>query len=70
MDVIIEPLKEAFTKMGMQFISLALIIAVSYVVVYLLLSVIKAPVVLRKFVSLIVTAAVSYYAYVEIFLTV
>ena len=70
MDEIIEPLKEAFTKMSMQIISLALIIAVSYVVVYLLLSVIKAPVVLRKFVSLIVTAAVSYYAYVEIFLTV
>ncbi|MEK5070724.1 hypothetical protein [Sporosarcina sp. FSL K6-1508] len=70
MDVIIEPLKEAFTKMGMQIISLALIITVSYVVVYLLLSVIKAPVVLRKSVSLLVTAAVSYYAYVEIFLTV
>lgn len=68
MDVIIEPLKGAFTKMGMQIISLALIIAASYLIMDLLLGVIKVPVVLRKLVSVVVAAAMSYYAYVEIFL--
>lgn len=68
MDEIIEPLKEAFTKMGMQFISLALIIAASYLIMDLLLGVIKVPLGLRKLVSVVVAAAMSYYAYVEIFL--
>lgn len=54
--------------MSMQIISLVLIIAASYLVMDLLLGVIKVPVGLRKLVSVVVAAAMSYYAYVEIFL--
>jgi len=69
MDAVTESVKVAFNDMGMQLISFALIIVAAYVISYLLLSVIKVPVGLRKFISTMVMLVAMYFSFNSIFLS-
>jgi uncharacterized membrane protein len=70
MDVILESLTTAINKADAQLISLVLIMAGAYIIVYLILSLNRVKPGFRKFISALIMAIVGYYAYIEIFLTV
>ncbi|MFF2754326.1 hypothetical protein ACFVR1_11355 [Psychrobacillus sp. NPDC058041] len=67
-NVILGPLKEVFNNMGIQLISFGVTIVIAYVVTFLILRVVKVPAPLTKFISLMTTLIVMYYAYKQIFL--
>lgn len=69
MQEISNQFKEMMNNMAMQYLSFALAIAITYVVTYIILSIIKAPVVLRKFISIIAMLVAMYYSYNKIFLS-
>jgi uncharacterized membrane protein len=70
MDVILDSLTTALNKAGAQLISLVLIMAGAYIIVYLILCLIRVKTGFRKFISALIMAIVGYYTYIEIFLTV